>query len=66
MVRSGASRVSKDEATELENVLTVIPLSRKTPAGEASRGLPLASACGMIEATELMAAKAIAAPTGRF
>jgi hypothetical protein len=52
ILRSGASRVSKDEATELENVLTVIPLSGKTPTGKASRALPLRGRCGMIEAIE--------------
>ena len=66
ILRSGASRVSKDEATEPENALIVIPLGGKTRASEASRGLPLAGACGMIAATELKAAKAIAASTGRF
>ena len=38
--------------------------SRMTAASHCS--LPLRGRCGMIEATELMAAKAIAASTGRF
>jgi hypothetical protein len=51
ILRSIAKRcVSKDEATELENALKVIPLSGKTPTGGASRGLPLPTRSGMIGA----------------
>jgi hypothetical protein len=45
ILRSGVSRVSKDEITELENVLTLIPLCGKTNI--AADGVLLAAVDGL-------------------